>query len=476
MSTPHHIDQDGNARMVDVGQKNTTHRRAMARGVVHMSNVAFDQLAQGAAAKGDVLSTARIAGIMAAKKTSELIPLCHQVALSSVKITFEPDPRKSTLGISCVAQALGQTGVEMEALTGVSVAALTIYDMLKSIDKSMRIGEIELIEKDGGKSGSYRRPIRVVEKSSPASSPPTGSETAPSNEPQNGLKMDTHGADVSEQKFAKIRTPLPTPSPEAVALSRLVSKLDSDCEELCEFLLREPLASAYMLGDLDGPYREHCDWYGLKDKSLSAVLLLYSGLSMPAVLAKGDPADIEALLAASYEELPRRFYAHIRIEHREPIECFYTLSDVKPMLRMGLSRVNFKTKVKSAAEVLSHRDTAEIMQLYQQYPDNFFEPAQLDTGLYFGKREEGKLISVAGLHVCSTRYNVAAIGNIVTHEEHRGRGFASDCVGALLVELFKRVEHVALNVSPENHAAIACYKKFGFEELHPFIEGWATAR
>ena len=183
----------------------------------------------------------------------------------------------------------------------------------------------------------------------------------------------------------------------------------------------------------------------------------------------GDPADIEALLAASYEELPRRFYAHIRIEHREPIECFYTLSDVKPMLRMGLSRVNFKTKVKSAAEVLSHRDTAEIMQLYQQYPDNFFEPAQLDTGLYFGKREEGKLISVAGLHVCSTRYNVAAIGNIVTHEEHRGRGFASDCVGALLVELFKRVDR-SLNVSPENHAAIA-HKKFDLKNCTLLLRG-----
>ena len=231
-----------------------------------------------------------------------------------------------------------------------------------------------------------------------------------------------------------------------------------------------------MLGDLDGPYREHCDWYGLKDEALSAVLLLYSGLSMPAVLAKGDPADIEALLAASHASLPRRFYAHIRTEHRGPIECFYSLSDVKPMLRMGLSRDGFCKNIESAAEVLSHRDTGDIMQLYQQYPDNFFEPAQLDTGLYFGKREGGRLVSVAGLHVCSPRYNVAAIGNIVTHKEYRGRGFASHCVGALLVELFQRVDNVALNVSPDNHAAIACYKKFGFEELHPFLEGWATAR
>ena len=138
--------------MVDVGQKDTTRRRAMARGVVQMSPSAFKHMTHGAAAKGDVLSAARIAGIMAAKKTHELIPFCHPLGLSGCTIDIDMDKEAQIITITCRAKVEHKTGVEMEALTGASIAALAVYDMLKAVSHDMVIEETRLIEKTGGKS------------------------------------------------------------------------------------------------------------------------------------------------------------------------------------------------------------------------------------------------------------------------------------------------------------------------------------
>jgi cyclic pyranopterin phosphate synthase len=151
-----HLDATGTARMVDVGGKPETERLALAEGKISMSAEAFAALIQGNAKKGDVLGTARLAGIMAAKKTAELIPLCHALPLSEISVEFEPDPAQHAVRILARAKTVGRTGVEMEALTAVSLAALTIYDMLKAVDRAMRIGEIRLVEKTGGASGSYK--------------------------------------------------------------------------------------------------------------------------------------------------------------------------------------------------------------------------------------------------------------------------------------------------------------------------------
>lgn len=151
-----HFDSDGKAAMVDVTEKDVTERTAMAEGRVQMSKTAFGHVAAGTAEKGDVLGIARVAGIMAAKRTSELIPLCHPLALTKVGIEFELDQPGSAVVIRATARVTGQTGVEMEALTAVSVSALTIYDMLKAVDKGMVIGNTRLIEKTGGKSGTYK--------------------------------------------------------------------------------------------------------------------------------------------------------------------------------------------------------------------------------------------------------------------------------------------------------------------------------
>ena len=150
-----HFDADGNAVMVDVSGKKETEREAVAQGVIRMSRECFRKVMEGHMAKGDVLGTARIAGIMGAKKTSELIPLCHLLQLTSVKIDFESDGNKNEITVFCRVKTTGKTGVEMEALTGVQVALLTIYDMCKAIDKRMEMHSIHLCTKTGGKSGDF---------------------------------------------------------------------------------------------------------------------------------------------------------------------------------------------------------------------------------------------------------------------------------------------------------------------------------
>ncbi|WP_027359089.1 cyclic pyranopterin monophosphate synthase MoaC [Desulforegula conservatrix] len=157
MSSLTHIDSEGTARMVDVTEKKQTDRRALAKGRISMSEEAFKAVMQNKIVKGNVLETARIAGIMAAKRTSEIIPLCHPLMLTHIQVDFTPDETNLSLEIFASVRTPGQTGVEMEALTAVSAAALTIYDMCKAIDKSMIISGIMLVEKSGGKSGDFKR-------------------------------------------------------------------------------------------------------------------------------------------------------------------------------------------------------------------------------------------------------------------------------------------------------------------------------
>jgi cyclic pyranopterin monophosphate synthase len=155
MPTPKltHVDESGHARMVDVGAKPDTERTAVARGEVHMKKETFDLIRAGALKKGDVLTAAQIAGILGAKRTSELIPLCHPLFLSKIDVDLALDERLPGVVITATAKTTGKTGVEMEALTAVSVAALTVYDMAKAAEKTMKIQNIRLVEKHGGQSG-----------------------------------------------------------------------------------------------------------------------------------------------------------------------------------------------------------------------------------------------------------------------------------------------------------------------------------
>lgn len=152
-----HIDEQGRARMVDVGAKDVTERIAVASGIVTMQPETLALIISGDTKKGDVLAVARIAGIQGAKKCSDLIPLCHPLALTSVEVVFEADEAKNEIRITTTCKVVAKTGVEMEALTAASVAALTIYDMCKAVDRGMQIREISLEQKSGGKSGNWQR-------------------------------------------------------------------------------------------------------------------------------------------------------------------------------------------------------------------------------------------------------------------------------------------------------------------------------
>lgn len=154
-----HFDQDGRVNMVDVSDKNITKRIAVASGRVIMSPATLNLVKQGKAKKGDVLNISEIAGVMATKRTADLIPLCHPLPITGAKVTISIDEALPGLNVSARVKTTGQTGVEMEALTAVSVACLTIYDMLKAVDKAMVIGDIELIKKSGGKSGLYEKAV-----------------------------------------------------------------------------------------------------------------------------------------------------------------------------------------------------------------------------------------------------------------------------------------------------------------------------
>lgn len=161
-STPNptlsHFDAQGQAHMVDVAAKAATHRIAIAQGRIVMNPATLSIILSGSAKKGDVLGIARVAGIMAAKKTSDLIPLCHPLALTRVAIDFIPDENSTSIGCRATVETIGPTGVEMEALTAAQIALLTIYDMCKAVDRGMTITDVRVLEKHGGKSGSYVNP------------------------------------------------------------------------------------------------------------------------------------------------------------------------------------------------------------------------------------------------------------------------------------------------------------------------------
>lgn len=157
-----HFDEQGNALMVDVGEKADTKREAVAKGSIFMSSECLEKVMEGTMAKGDVLGVARVAGIMGAKRTSDLIPLCHILNLTKLSIDFTVRKEKNEIQAACTARTTGKTGVEMEALTGATIALLTIYDMCKAVDKTMELGNIYLEHKSGGKSGDFHNPNKTI--------------------------------------------------------------------------------------------------------------------------------------------------------------------------------------------------------------------------------------------------------------------------------------------------------------------------
>jgi ribosomal protein S18 acetylase RimI-like enzyme len=259
----------------------------------------------------------------------------------------------------------------------------------------------------------------------------------------------------------------------------LAIKQIHDRNQLHSFLSKDPVGCAYQLGDLDEAYFPWCNWWGGFDDRgvLEHVFLLYRGLSIPVALTCGLSESLGSFLPDLIESLPERFYCQIWEDHFEQMKAHYDISSLQAVQRMSVKKETFKARKRDKSVVrLGHRDTVQIMELYQHYPDNFFEPYQVESGLYFGIRSDdgAQLVSIGGIHVLSEVYDVAAIGNLVTHPDHRCQGYASRVISHLLNELFQRVSLVALNVQVDNIAAIKTCERFNFEPTHRFFEGIVT--
>jgi ribosomal protein S18 acetylase RimI-like enzyme len=254
----------------------------------------------------------------------------------------------------------------------------------------------------------------------------------------------------------------------------------TDGEALRALLIQDRVGNAYLLGDLDPAYAPFCRWFALGDHHrIDALALLYNGLRFPTLLFSAPRADRDAplgeLLAGIKHHLPEQLWVQVWDAHRAALQDHVSLARLCAIQRMALHRDDHRPGLTAARPTrrLTHTDTGAIIALYQHYPDNFFEPYQLESGLYFGVEEEGLdgLAAIAGVHVVSRAHDIAAIGNITTHPDLRGRGHASAVTRRLLEELFKSVSLVTLNVNQDNAAATALFKKFGFAHHHTYYEG-----
>lgn len=245
-------------------------------------------------------------------------------------------------------------------------------------------------------------------------------------------------------------------------------------EAIAELLQKEPVANADQLGYLDETYDHASRWIGLSEHGLlRSVVLIYSGLSRPGLFTAGAPGGIRPILRSDAAQLPERVTGHFVTSHRDGVmTTFAEPAPLKRMSRMVLHREAFVAPEPRADVVqLGHADTADIMALYAHWPDNFFEPFQLESGLYFGVRSDDGLAAIAGIHNLSRTYDVATIGNLVTHPAHRGKGHGSAVTASLLAHTFRDVSRVTLDVEPDNEPAVRTYRRFGFAHAADFYEG-----
>ena len=248
----------------------------------------------------------------------------------------------------------------------------------------------------------------------------------------------------------------------------------TDPERLREYLGSQPIRAAYQLGDLDPDHFPLSRWFAMVGDGgdIQSLLLFYSGLSVPAVLTLGDADGVAHLFRETVRVLPRSFYLQMQEDHRSSFENVYGTQEWVRMIRMGVRRSEFIAAEKSDEVIpIGHGDTADLIKLYQNDPDHFFEPSLLDTGCYFGIREDEQLVSIAGVHVVNESCDIAALGNVLTHPGYRQKGYSLRCTSRVVETLLERVSVVALNTAEENHAARRTFKRLGFQPDHVYLEG-----
>jgi ribosomal protein S18 acetylase RimI-like enzyme len=239
-------------------------------------------------------------------------------------------------------------------------------------------------------------------------------------------------------------------------------------------LRRNVFLHVYALGDLDPAFWPFTTWYGLEVAGdVRAILLLYSAFDPPTLMALGDPPfdELHELLRAARPLLPRTVYAHLSPGCRAALEPIAQVDSRGPHLKMALVEPALDVPGTDRVERMTHADVPALKDLYAVgYPGSWFAPRQIDTGHYYGLRVDGKLVSAAGCHVYSPLQKVAALGNIVTHPGHRGRGRAAAITARLCAEVLKTVDHVGLNVKAENVTAVRCYGRLGFRAVAEYEE------
>jgi len=241
-----------------------------------------------------------------------------------------------------------------------------------------------------------------------------------------------------------------------------------DKDLLRELLASDPVAAAYLLGDLVEPFFRQCRWLVASAggaRRLEGAVLVYTGLSVPAVLSFGAPDAVEAVLAYFARELPEMCYAKFPLEHADAFPKFFQLDYMERLWVMGLAAENLQrpTQLREALQLSKSTPIEPIIALYTDYPGNYFEPSQLESGAYFGAYAEGQLVAIAGTHVLAPAEGVAVLGNIVTKSAARQHGYATACTARLVEALAAQgCSTIALQVAADNAAAISCYRKLGF--------------
>lgn len=254
-----------------------------------------------------------------------------------------------------------------------------------------------------------------------------------------------------------------------------------DRKEIAAFLQRDTVLQVYSLGDLDDLFWPGTTWYGLVDgRGIRAVVLMYSALVQPTMLAIGSDKELthlKELVASILSLLPRKFWAHLSLGLTEVLREEYRIESPKLHYKMGLMDAGrLERGSKEGIVRLTAANRQEVLRFYERsYPGHSFEPQMLDTGQYYGLKRGRRLVSVAGVHVYSPKYKVAALANIATRPADRGKGYGRAVISHLCRQLLSKVEHVGLNVRADNEAAIGCYKSLGFGVVGTYEEGLLEA-
>lgn len=249
-----------------------------------------------------------------------------------------------------------------------------------------------------------------------------------------------------------------------------------DKESLYRRFRKDVFLFAYHIGDLDDFYFSDCKWFGLEENDqIVEVILLYSGLKIPTLLIFGSIEKIPNLIEEIINKLPDRFYCHYQENFHEFLESDYQMTFLGTHLKMKFQGDLSKLSLIDTSETvhLTENDKSSLLSLYQEaYPEGYFVPYMLKSGKYFGVKVDNKIVSVAGVHVFSSVYNIAVLGNITTHPNYRGRGLAKKCTVQLLKSLDGEVDQIGLNVKKDNGIALQLYKNLGFKVHSTYKEAY----